>query len=56
VVLASQRFTAEPVEIGAPLSPARRPRRGTAVSGSGHSFTCWDYAYEGPYYGHCTNS
>jgi hypothetical protein len=27
-----------------------------SVSGSGHNFYCYDYAYEDPYYGHCTNS
>lgn len=27
-----------------------------AVTGSGHVFYCYDYPYEDPYYGHCTNS
>ena len=27
-----------------------------AVTGSGHVFYCYDYSYEDPYYGHCTNS
>lgn len=25
------------------------------VSGSGHTFLCWDYAYEDPHYGTCTD-
>jgi hypothetical protein len=27
-----------------------------AVTGSGHTFYCWDYQYEDRYYPHCTNS